>query len=87
MLPRAKTEYQFIFRENSQETLPGQREQPIYWFLVIYVYIYIYMYIDQTNLIEKMRFLRRYYGRTLIDRDLKFSGSPRYILKTKTAKF
>ena len=43
--------------------------------------------IDQTKIIEKSRFLGRYHGHTLTRRDLKFSGSPRYLLKTKTAKF
>ena len=36
MLPRAKSEYHFVLIGNSQETLPGQREQPIYWFLENY---------------------------------------------------
>ena len=49
--------------------------------------LYFFAFGKKVLEMEKMRFLRRYYGRTLIDRDLKFSGSPRYILKTKTAKF
>ena len=47
----------------------------------------LYIYIDQKKIIEKSRFLGRCHGHALTRRDLKFSGSPRYLLETKTAKF
>ena len=45
----------------------------------------LYVYIE--NLTRNSRILRRYYGKTIKDRDLKFCMSPRNILKTKSAKF
>ena len=41
----------------------------------------------QTNLPQKSRILGLHYRKTLKDRNLKISVSPRYVLKAKTAKF
>ena len=46
--------------------------------------IYIYKVL---NFIEILRFLGRCHWHSLKDRRMKFSGPPRYLLKTKTAKF
>ena len=43
--------------------------------------------ICRLNLIEKLRFLKRFHADKFSGRNLKFSGLARYILKTKTAKF
>ena len=39
------------------------------------------------NFIEILRFLGRCHWHSLKDRRMKFLGPPRYLLKTKTAKF